>query len=92
MDVSRFGKGRFWRVWRTGCSSISGLLMQELLPPAPMESADPHLIRFTGLCPEGLSGFADRGLDLFAITPCRSLRNLQRAGQCTHWPDDFVRP
>ena len=73
MDVSRFGKGRVWRVWRTGCSSISGLLMQDLLPPAPMESADPHLIRFTGLCSEGLSGFADRGLTCLPsplVVPC----------------------
>ena len=37
MDVSRFGKRRFWR---TGCGSISGLLVQDLRLLAPMESAD----------------------------------------------------
>ena len=89
---ARFGKGRFWRVWRTGCSSISGLLVQDLRLPAPMESADPHLIRSTGFVPRGPFRFSGSRSDLFAITPCRTLRNLQRTGQCTHWPDDFVRP
>ena len=80
MDVSRFGKGRFWRVWRTGCGSISGLLVQDLRLPAPMESADPHLIRFTGFVPRWPFRFSGSRSDLFALTPCRTLRNLRRRG------------
>ncbi|MDE0347067.1 MAG: hypothetical protein OXI66_15010, partial [Boseongicola sp.] len=40
-----------WRFWISGCSSISGLLMQVLCLLAPMESAGPLLIPAMGLMP-----------------------------------------
>ena len=50
----------------------------------------PHSLH--GLVARGPFRFSGSRSDLCAITPCRTLRNLRRAGRCTHWPDDFVRP
>ena len=44
-------QGRSWCVWLTGCSSISGLFVQDLRLLASMESADPCLILFKGFSP-----------------------------------------
>ena len=58
--------------------------------PDGISRSAPHSLH--GLVPRGPFRFRGSRSDLFAITPCRSLRNLQRTGQCAHWPDDFVRP
>ena len=43
MDASRL-QGMIWCVRTTGCSSISGLFVQDFCLLAPMELADPRLI------------------------------------------------
>ena len=70
-------KDRFGYDGQADCSFVSGLLVRGFLPAGPdgICRSAPHL-------PCGLpalqrhSGLADRGLNLFAITPCRTLRNL----------------
>ena len=54
MDASRL-QGMIWCVRTTGCSSISGLFVQDFCLLAPMEFADPRLILLKGFSPsEGL--------------------------------------
>ena len=70
------GKDRFGAPGQAGCSFISGLLMQGLCLLALMESADPRLISPVGSWPDSRFRLGGSRSDLFAITPCRTLRNL----------------
>ena len=63
------GKDRFGALGQVDCRSIFGLL-------APMESADLRLILLMGLLPERPCRLSGPRSDLFAITSCRTLRNL----------------
>ena len=78
IDASRW-QGLIWRVWRAGCSFISGLFVQDLCLLALMESADPRLISFVGSQPDNRFRLGGLRSDLFAITLCRPLRNLSAA-------------
>ena len=73
-----------------------GLCMQVSCLLASMESADPRLIRFEGLVPSHLFRLNGSRSDLFAITPCRSLRNLhnESSSYSNGSPSEgrFVRP
>ena len=71
-----------WHVWRAGCSFISGLLVQVFVLLALMESADPHLICRPSSTLRTRFRFGGSRSDLFAITPCRTLRNLSEATSC----------
>ena len=71
-----------WHVWRAGCSFISGLLVQGFVLLALMESADPHLICRPSSTLRTRFRFGGSRSDLFAITPCRTLRNLSEATSC----------
>ena len=53
---------------RIGCSSISGLLAAAYSLPAPMKSADSHLIPSMGFMPWNLIRFSKSRSDLFVIT------------------------
>ena len=75
MDASRL-QGMIWCVGTTGCSSISGLFVQDFCLLAPMEFADPRLILLKGFSPSSRCRLSGSQSDLFAITPCRTLRNL----------------
>ena len=75
MDASRL-QGMIWCVPTTGCSSISGLFVQDFCLLAPMEFADPRLILLKGFSPSSRCRLSGSQSDLFAITPCRTLRNL----------------
>ena len=69
-------QGMIWCVRTTGCSSISGLFVQDFCLLAPMEFADPRLILLKGFSPSSRCRLSGSQSDLFAITPCRTLRNL----------------
>ena len=75
MDASRL-QGMIWCVRTTGCSSISGLFVQDFCLLAPMEFADPRLILLKGFSPNSPCRLSGSRSDLFAITRCRTLRNL----------------
>ena len=63
----------------TGCSSISGLFVQDRLLLAPMESADPRLIPPVGCFPlRAGPGLAGRGLTCLPSHLVVALRNLRR--------------
>ena len=64
------------RCWISGCGSISGLLAQVLCLRALMDSADPRLIPSVGLMPRKPFRFRGSRSYLFAITSCRTWRNL----------------
>ena len=75
MDASRL-QGMIWCVRTTGCSSISDLFVQDFCLLAPMEFADPRLILLKGFSPSSRCRLSGSQSDLFAVTPCRTLRNL----------------
>ena len=54
MDAFTGGKVDLGVSGTTGCSSISGLFVQDVCLLAPMESADPRLILLTGFSPPWL--------------------------------------
>ncbi len=66
------GKGRL-NVLGTGCSSISGLFVQDWCLLAPMESADPRLIPFKNSRSMFRSRLSGSRFALCAITSCRHL-------------------
>ena len=74
MDAFTGGKVELGVSGTTGCSSISGLFVQDVCLLAPMESADPRLILLTGLLtPVAHSGLTGRDLTCVPshlVVPC----------------------
>ena len=75
-------KDRFGYDGQADCSFVSGLWCGAFFPLALMESADPRLISSVGFSPRTLFRLGGSRSDLFAITLCRTLRNLSATTSC----------